>query len=598
MPFAVSERDGVLSLTLDTPKSPINIFNHETAHQLIDILSTVSPATTRAVVFETAKANSFINGVGLLLAHASRNYDDVVRASTPPWTAYRAVRELPVPTIAVVRGNCFGCGVEFALNCDYRIATDEGETQFYMTEVNDYLFTPLFGSTWNLPATVGLSAAVDLLLWGERWQAERAYAGGLIDELMPGAQRQERTRRFLQRVLAGEQPTRARGRVAWSAHEDALVQRAQQRIDSLPPQYHQVYRDALTLLQTGARQVGSYAEHQLRELRCSADSALSANGKAAYAFFYLRQMASERAAGRRRGDDAPLTLSVDADAGADAAALAADLRRREPAGIRVTASDTADFRLVARAQGENPAPTQPERTVALHAGFTLGPAGGNTVAEIYVPAYRSGGRLLELATRGDESRLAKEDLGKLTRALQRFGFEVAQTLPGKVFVSNRFLSAYLSPLLAYLERYGDATIVNASLRQAGFVRRHALIAGFGARGSGLAPLVSNPSLLASLADPDYSAAPDGVVLDALCISLLDAVLVARERGELRDAPTADVVARELLDFPRHLTSLCSWLKRERVARALHDDARVASLVSDAALARARAFAAEGREFYR
>jgi hypothetical protein len=55
----------------------------------------------------------------------------------------------------------------------------------------------------------------------------------------------------------------------------------------------------------GAEQRGSYVEHQRRELARSAASALAPIGKAAYAFFYLRQMAAERAAGRQRTADDP-----------------------------------------------------------------------------------------------------------------------------------------------------------------------------------------------------------------------------------------------------------------------------------------------------
>ncbi len=599
MPFTASERDGVLTLTLDTPGSPINIFNHPTAHQLIDIMARVDPKTTRAIVFETAKRNSFINGVGLLLAHASQNFDDVVRASTPPWTAYRAVREAPVPMIAVIQGNCFGCGVEFALNCDYRIATDDGETQFYMTEVNDYLFMPLFGATWNLPEAVGLSTAVDMLLWGERLPSSKAHAAGLVDEVVPSAERAERTQAFVQRLLAGEQPSRRRGRVSWSAHEDAVVAQTQRRIESLPPSYHKVYTDALNLLETGARQTGTYIDHQQREMRCSGESALSANGKAAYAFFYLRQMASERAAGRLRGGEAPLTIGLGGDGDAGFGALAADLRSRRLAGVTLGGEDP-DFRFVAPSLVKN------VRDIAVHVSFAAGP-GAAGAAAIYAPAYRSGGRFLEVALSADaETSLSKEELGRLSRTLQRFGFEVAPTVPGETFVGNRFLFAYLTPLLAFIERGGDVAAVNASLREAGFVRRpHDLLQSIGnaAMSANLAARLGRTKaeivpLLAALESSDYLAAPDGVIADALCMSLLEAVLIARERGEVRDLPTADLIARELLDFPRHLCSMCSWLKRKRVAQALKRDPGVESLVTAPALERARDFVANGREFYR
>src|SRR5262249_9688901 len=162
------------------------------------------------IVFDTAKSSSFINGVGLLLAHAARTYDDTVRASTPPWEAFRAVHDCAVPTIAVVHGNCFGCGVEFALQCDYRIASDSCETQFAMPGLNDSLSIRRCGGTWSLPEGGGRGDAVELLLWGARWDAERAWAGGLVDEVVPAESRAARVRRVVEQVLAGRQASRRR----------------------------------------------------------------------------------------------------------------------------------------------------------------------------------------------------------------------------------------------------------------------------------------------------------------------------------------------------------------------------------------------------
>jgi enoyl-CoA hydratase/carnithine racemase len=429
MPFDVAFDDGILTLTLDTPKSPINIFNHATAHQLIEVLSTVTPQTVRAVVFETAKPNSFINGVGLLLAQASQTYEDVVRASTPPWAAYRAVHDAPVPTIAVVHGNCFGCGVEFALNCDYRIATDSCETQFYMTELDDYLFIPLFGATWNLPEAVGLADAVDLLLWGERWSAPTAYARGLVDEVVPHAERSARTQTFLRRVLAGRQASRRRGRIEWGESEDAILARTRRRITALPPPYHEVYGAALELLQDGGRQTRTYAEHQREELRHSAASALSPIGKSAFAFFYLRQMASERAAGRFANGVKPASLSFDVGVEEGARAFAVDLCGRKLAGVSADDGD-ADFRLVAGRPSYDSLPVRDDRArdIAVQASFAAAPSND---AVLYAPTYKTGGRLLELATRkasaGDG--LSADAAARLARTLQRLGFEVARTTP-------------------------------------------------------------------------------------------------------------------------------------------------------------------------
>jgi enoyl-CoA hydratase/carnithine racemase len=585
MPFDVADRDGVLTLTLDTPGSPVNVFNHATAHQLRAILRDVTPATTRAIVFRSAKPGSFINGVGLLLAHATRTYDDVVRAAAPPWRAYLAVKEAPVPTIAVVDGNCFGCGVEFALSCDYRIATDACDTRFYMTELNDYLFLPLFGATWNLPEAVGIADAIDLLLWGERWDADTAYQHGLVDEVVPHEDVGAGADRLVARVLAGTQPSRRRGRVVWTAAEDAAVEHARRRIATLPAEYRGVYADALHLLADGARQGRTYAEHQRAELERSAASALSPLGKAAYAFFYLRQMASERAGGRGRGAPPEVTLAVDVDD-----SLGRDLRTRRLRGVRFPAAGPTDFHLVAAdAVSRNGRGT----AVAVESRLAAVPAADVTV---YAPLHHAGGRLLEVAARSAGA--GEDELVRLARTLQRFGFEVVRTMPTEHFVTRALLHAFLAPIVRAVALGEDVARVNGTLREAGFVRLPGdLVADLGVDATADAlPAEIRSAVVALERVRDAGRPGDRRVLDALCVSLLDAVLAARARRDVRDPTVADLIAREALDFPRHLTSLCTWLQPARVAAAVAAD--VSALVPGAAIGAAEAFVAGGRGLYR
>lgn len=604
MPFAVARREGVLHLTLDTPGSAINIFNHATANQLIELLADVTRDNTRAIVFETAKPQSFINGVGLLLAHASQTADDIQRAGQAPWAAYRAVHTAPVPTIAVIQGSCFGCGVEFALNCDFRLASDSGETDFYMTELNDYLFIPLFGSTWNLPAAVGLADAIDLLLWGQHWDASTAYARGLVDAVADRQRLEQDRDAFIERVLAGTQPSRRRGRVVWDAATEASLQRAQARVAGLPPLYQPVYGDALRLLESGARQLGSYDTQQAHELRCSAASALSPIGKAAYSFFYLRQMASQRAAGRPRpAGDRGVRLHL-RDTGASP--LFDDLRHRRLAGVDLVADGEADLLLVAGDDGATP--TAGEVGV-LHTATAV----RHRAAEIYAPALRSGLRFAELAITpadddGSDAAESDANAARLVRVLQRSGFAVARTRATGTFVSNHLLAAYFAPLLQLDAAGVPVATLNATLRAAGFVRRPAdLVDALGIEplAEALAPLLDQPqqqlaTALARLAqhavaDDDHE---EPRVLDTLCVSLLAAVVGAKHRGDVGDVPTIDLIARELLDFPRHLCSLGSWLKTQRVAAALAQRPALDHLVAENAWRTAEDFVTAAREIYR
>src|SRR4029077_9304889 len=188
------------------------------------------------------------------------------------------------------------------------------------------------------------------------------------------------------------------------------------------------------LREAGARQRTTYPEHQRNELRASAASALAPIGKAAYAFFYLRQIASERAGERRRGEGEPITLAADLDGDQGARDFVRDLGRRNLTGVAFVDRDRADVRLVS-----------PQHEAGNGSG--IGVAVQVTVAarptadvELYAPGYRSGGRLIELATCRSVD-VPSDAVPRLARTLQRFGFEVARTRPSGSFVTNALLLA-------------------------------------------------------------------------------------------------------------------------------------------------------------
>ena len=481
-----------------------------------------------------------------------------------------------------------------------------------MTEVNDYLFTPLFCGTRNLPQTVGMAGAVAMLLGGERWSADAAFAGGLLDEIVPHEQLAERKRSFVARVLAGAQPSRRRGPAAWGRDEDVVVERTRRWIRSLPPQYQSLYDDGLALLEAGGRGTYTYADHQRREFAHAVEHLLAPAGRAAAGFFYLRQMASERATGRIRGDVAPVTLGTDVAAADPARAFVDDLRGRKVPGVRFGDAGESAFRFV----GTNGASRSPNGRCP-DVAVRLAPAARPPAAiELYAPAYAGGGRLVELASAARPAG-SHDPAAPLARVLQRFGFEVARTMPAETFVSDRLLIAYLAPLVRFVLGGGDPRAVDTALRHTGFVRlpgdvldgieRDALAAAI-ARALGRVPAEVAPAVaqlaserhadaLAGKTDDAITAA-GATIIDAAAVSLLDAVATALAKREARDISIIDLIARELLDFPRHLCSLSTWLKTERIAAALARGEAVAALAGGAACASAQAFVAAGKELYR
>ncbi len=98
---------------------------------------------------------------------------------------YLAIRELRVPTVALIHGHALGAGLCFALGCDIRLAA-EG-TKVGMTFVRVGLH-PGMGATFLLSRAVGAARAAELLLTGRVIGAQQALEMGLVSQVVPAAE--------------------------------------------------------------------------------------------------------------------------------------------------------------------------------------------------------------------------------------------------------------------------------------------------------------------------------------------------------------------------------------------------------------------------
>src|SRR5829696_1335113 len=90
---------------------------------------------------------------------------------------------MPIPVVAAIHGACLGGGLETALACRYRIATDHPKTVLALPEVQLGL-VPGAGGTQRLPRLIGLQRALDMILTGRNIRAKKAWQMGLVDELV------------------------------------------------------------------------------------------------------------------------------------------------------------------------------------------------------------------------------------------------------------------------------------------------------------------------------------------------------------------------------------------------------------------------------
>jgi enoyl-CoA hydratase len=104
--------------------------------------------------------------------------------------------------IAVVNGFALGGGCELAMACDMIVASEEA--LFGHPEVSLGI-TPGYGGTQRLPRIVGRNAAKELVLTGERISANRAFALGLVNRVVPKDRLMDEARSLAQAILKNAQ---------------------------------------------------------------------------------------------------------------------------------------------------------------------------------------------------------------------------------------------------------------------------------------------------------------------------------------------------------------------------------------------------------
>jgi enoyl-CoA hydratase/carnithine racemase len=93
--------------------------------------------------------------------------------------------EIWKPTIAAIKGYCLAGGLEVALQCDMRIASEDAK--FGLSEVLRSL-VPGGGGPQRLPRLVPMAIALELLLTGDMIDAQEAHRIGLVNHVVPSAE--------------------------------------------------------------------------------------------------------------------------------------------------------------------------------------------------------------------------------------------------------------------------------------------------------------------------------------------------------------------------------------------------------------------------
>lgn len=123
---------------------------------------------------------------------------DGVRTSRKGQDAFRFIESAPKPVVAAVNGFALGGGLELALACHLRVASESA--RFGLPEVKLGII-PGYGGTLRLPRLVGRGRALELILSGDMIDAREAYRIGLVNHVVPPVELMTFVEELLGRML-------------------------------------------------------------------------------------------------------------------------------------------------------------------------------------------------------------------------------------------------------------------------------------------------------------------------------------------------------------------------------------------------------------
>src|SRR5690625_1779129 len=221
-PIEIAVKDGVYTFTIRGLKS-LNIMNAAVADALIEALIWLADRDdARVLVLQGYGEKAFIGGADItemakLTPASAQAYISRLRR------VCELVRILPIPTVAMIHGYCFGVGLELAACCDVRLATTT--SKFGMPEVKIGIPSVIHAAL--LEGLVGQGAARWLLLTGQVIDAAHAERWGLLQEVVAPEARHAALAELLAALIEnGPKAARLQKDLLLAWDDDASLQKA------------------------------------------------------------------------------------------------------------------------------------------------------------------------------------------------------------------------------------------------------------------------------------------------------------------------------------------------------------------------------------
>src|SRR6185312_6859063 len=196
--------DGVATLTFTRPEV-MNAIRPQTSREILEAIADVRENDAVRCLVITGEGRGFCAGddfQGIFLAEnrSERKHSSQINRIKRGETSLDVIFGLQKPTIAAVNGPAVGYGMDIALYCDIRIASESAKFGWFFVR---RAVMGTIGGTFILRQLVGLSKAYELTLTGDLIDAAEAERIGLVSTVVPNEDLMDEALRMARKIAAG-----------------------------------------------------------------------------------------------------------------------------------------------------------------------------------------------------------------------------------------------------------------------------------------------------------------------------------------------------------------------------------------------------------
>ena len=194
----VAIENGIGQITINRP-SKLNALNMATIQELHNAFESLENDTAVRVIIITGEGEkAFVAGADISEFASFTVEEGAQLAAQGQELLFNFIENLKKPTIAAVNGFALGGGLELAMACHFRIASDNAKMG--LPEVSLGVI-PGYGGTQRLPQLIGKGRAMEMIMTAGMIDAEKAKTYGLVNHVVPQAELLEFTINIANKIM-------------------------------------------------------------------------------------------------------------------------------------------------------------------------------------------------------------------------------------------------------------------------------------------------------------------------------------------------------------------------------------------------------------